>query len=171
MHNDASRDHEFAFEEAKSLASLEAVYGEFSSHRDAFWAQRWEFPLGYPAHVLATQLDDFAGFSGRFAQFTSAAQQLEAAHHPALRERLSEILADAQRTTSLIREMHEGRLTSEREALGIAATKSNKVVLDTLTHVSRGLRHVLGIDRQENEQGPDARNRLVMSLTVPPRLQ
>ena len=146
MPNDASLDHEFAFEEAQSLASLEAAYGKFTSCHEAFWAQRGEFPLGYPAYVLAALLDDLAVFDHRFAQFTSAAQQLDAAKRPALRERLSEIQADAQRTTSLIREMHEGRLTSEREALGIA-TKSNKGVLDTLTLVSRGLRHVLGMDK------------------------
>ena len=142
MHDDLSGDHELVFEETDALASLKTVYQEFCARREAFWAQREEFPLGYPAYALAALLEDLAAFDLRFAKFKSPAKQLEAAHRPALRERLSEIEADCKRNMSLIQDMHEDRVASEREALGIA-TESNKGVLDTLGHVSRGLRHVL----------------------------
>ena len=148
MHDDLSGDHELVFEETDALASLKTVYQEFCARREAFWAQREEFPLGYPAYVLAALLEDLAAFDLRFAKFKSPTKQLEAAHRPALRERLSEIEADCKRNMSLIQDMHEDRVASEREALGIAP-KSNKGVLDTLGHVSRGLRHALGMDKAE----------------------
>ena len=148
MHDDHSGDHELVFEETDALASLEAVYQDYCARREAFWAQREEFPLGYPAYVLAALLEDLAAFDLRFAKFKSPAKQLEAAHRRALRERLSEIEADCKRNTSLIEDMHEDRLASECEALGIA-TKTDHSVLGKLGHVSRGLRHVLGMDKAE----------------------
>jgi hypothetical protein len=146
MHDESSPTHEFAFEEHESLVALEAVHTELCSRRETFWAQREGFPLGYSAYVLAELLSDLTRFSGRLAHFSSAANQLKAAQHGALEQRLSEVRADLQRTISLIQEMHEDRVASERRALGIA-TKSDKGVLDTLGIVSRGLRHVLGMDK------------------------
>ena len=148
MHEDARSDRELSSKKAESLASLEfleSAYKDFCSCRDAFWAQKGEFPLGYPAHILAALLEDLAAFDLRFGNFTSAAQQLEAANRPEPRRRLSEIQADCKRTISLLQDMHEDRLASEREAAGIVA-KSPQGVLDTLGSVSRSLRHVLGMD-------------------------
>lgn len=145
MHDDTRLDQELSSEKAESLASLESAYKDFCSCCDAFWAQKGEFPLGYPKHILAALLEDLAAFDRRFANLTSAEQQLDAANGPAPRRRLSEIQADCKRTISLLQDMHEDRLASERDAMGIAA-KSNKGMLDTLGSVSRSLRHVLGMD-------------------------
>ena len=68
--------------------------------------------MGYLGYILAALLADLAQFDERFAKCISAEKQLEAAKHPALRARLSEIQADCKRTTSLIRDMHEDRLAS-----------------------------------------------------------
>ena len=137
-----TNEHEFVFEEHDSLQALESSYQEFCTRREAFWAQREQFPLGYPAHILAALLQDLADFDQRFQKFASAARQLEVAHHSALVQRLLEIQGDCKRTTSLIQDMHEDRLASEREAMGIAV-KPNHSVLDGLGSIGRGLRHAL----------------------------